>query len=129
MHHPALGSRLQRLCALGGRAHHRRRGREGSGRICADERLKTKTPLSGLTDAGEGRSGSGETAFTAWAQEERAAGRRAACPGVAIGGHPSKHNVEIRSFDKILLLIYTGMHIHMQKSRIEDRKYRHADSG
>lgn len=50
-------------------------------------------------------------------------------PGVAIGGHPSKHNVEIRSFDKILLLIYTGMHIHMQKSRIEDRKYRHADSG
>ena len=100
------------------------------GRICADERLKTKTPLSGLTDAGEGRFWPGETAPTAWVQVERASGcRAAACPGVAIGGHPSKHNVEIRSFDKILLLIYTGMHIHMQKSRIEDRKYRHADSG
>jgi hypothetical protein len=65
-----------------------------------------------------------------WEQVERASGRRAAaCPGVTIGSHPSKHNVEIRSFDKILLLIYTGIHIHMQKSRIEDRKYRHADSG
>ena len=93
------------------------------------KRLKTRTPLSGLTDAGEGRFGSGKTTPTAWAQVERASGRRAICPGVAIGGHPSKRNVEIRSFDKILLLIYTGMHIHMQKSRIEDRKYRHADSG
>ncbi len=100
------------------------------GRICADERLKTRTPLSSLTDAGEGRFGSGKTAPTAWAQVERASGRRAAaCPGVTIGSHPSKHNVEIRSFDKILLLIYTEMHIHMQKSRIEDRKYCHADFG
>ena len=41
---------------------------------------------------------------------------------MCIRDSPSKRNVEIRSFDKILLLIYTGMHIHMQKSRIEDRK-------
>ena len=88
-----------------------------------------RTPLSGLTDVGEGRFGLGKTAFAAWDQVERASGRRAICPGVAIGGHPSKHNVEIRSFDKILLLIYTEMHIHMQKSRIEDRKYCHADFG
>ena len=86
------------------------------------------SPVSQMSERGV--LGQGKTAPTAWEQVERASGRRAAaCPGVTIGGHPSKRNVEIRSFDKILLLIYTGMHIHMQKSRIEDRKYRHADSG
>ena len=76
VHHRRSVPGSNAFCALGGRAHHRRRGREGSGRICADERLKTRTPLSGLTDAGEGRFGSGETAPTAWAQVERASGCR-----------------------------------------------------
>ena len=74
VHHPALGPRLQRLCALGGRADHRRRGREGSGRICADERLKTRTPLSGLTDAGEGR-------FLARGNRSHGMGTGGACSG------------------------------------------------
>ena len=94
-------------------------------KLSKDCRLYLKTENLQVTGSFKVRG-----AYYKISQLSSASGRRAAaCPGVTIGSHPSKHNVEIRSFDKILLLIYTGMHIHMQKSRIEDRKYRHADSG